>query len=173
MKTGILLIALIVAFATGDTFAQSRGPSETVKSFYTFSSSRSSTFDRRHVEARKRWYTSELYRLFLDQLKKDEAELKAHSTDKPFFGDGLDFQPWHERCQAGGRSYAYSRHVGRAFIEGKVATVEVVFSYPKMCGIKASVYRVKLENDGKRWLIADWVWPEGSSLAADIKANRN
>ena len=171
MKTGILLIAVIVALAAGETLAQSRGPSETVKSFYEFSSSRSSPFDRRHVEARKRWYTSELYQLFLEQLKKDEAELKAHPTDKPFFGDGLDFQPWHEQCQAGGRSYAFSRHVGRATVERKVATVEVIFSYPKMCGIKASIYRVKLENDGRRWLIADWVWPEGSSLAADMKTN--
>jgi hypothetical protein len=173
MKTGIFLIAVIVTFAAGDTFAQSRGPSETVKSFYQFSSSRSSTFDRRHVEARKRWYTPELYQLFLEQLKKDEVELKANPTDKPFFGDGLDFQPWHEQCQAGGRSYAFSRHVGLAMVEGKVATVEVVFSYPKMCGIKASVYRVKLENNGRRWLISDWVWSEGSSLAADMKANQD
>ena len=170
MKTGILLIAVIVTFAADDTFAQSRRPSETVKSFYEFSSSRSSTFDRRHVEARKRWYTSELYQLFLEQLKKDEAELKVHPTDKPFFGDGLDFQPLHELCHVGGKSYAYRRSVGRTVVEKSVAYVDVTFFYPRACNIPPEVWRVKLQRAQGRWLITDWIYPDKSSLVGDMKA---
>ena len=112
MKEAILFVAIMVALLAVPAYAQSRGPADTVKAFYRFSSSHSNVFDRRHIELRKNWYTKELYQLLLDQLQKDEANLRAHPTDKPFFGDGLDFEPLHELCYAGGKSYPYARCVG-------------------------------------------------------------
>lgn len=171
MTTKLLLIAVTITFVSAGTLAQNRGPSETVKSFYRFSSAHSNLFNRRHVESRKSWYTNELYHLFLEQLKKDEANLKAHPTDKPFFGDGLDFEPLHELCNAGGKSYSYTRRVGRAKVKGQSAFVDVTFSYPSACTEPAIVWQVELKRLGGKWLIADWIWPEGSSLTADMKAN--
>lgn len=171
MKEEILFVAIMVALIAVPAYSQNRGPADTVKAFYRFSSARSNVFDRRHIESRKSWYTNELYQLFLDQLKKDEANLRAHPTDKPFFGDGLDFEPLHELCNAGGKSYPYSRRVGRSQMKGESAYVEVTFSYPTACTEPAIVWRVELKRVGGKWLIADWIWPEGSSLAADMKAN--
>ena len=171
MTKKVLLIAVIFTLASASSLAQSRGPSETVKSFYRFSSAHSGLFNRRHIESRKSWYTNELYQLFLEQLKKDEANLKAHPTDKPFFGDGLDFEPLHELCYAGGKSYSYSRRVGRSQMKGESAYVDVTFSYPTACTEPAVVWQVELKRVGGKWLIADWIWPEGSSLAADMKAS--
>lgn len=172
MTTKVLLIAIIFTLSSASTLAQSRGPSETVKSFYRFSSAHSGLFNRRHIELRKSWYTNELYQLFVEQLKKDEANLKAHPTDKPFFGDGLDFEPLHEPCNAGGKSYPYTRRVGSAELKDQSAFVEVTFSYPSQCTEPAIVWRVELKRVGRKWLIADWIWPEGSSLATDMKANQ-
>ena len=171
MKTEILFVAIIVAIGVVPAYAQSRGPSKTVASFYEFSNARSNLFNRRHIESRKGWYTNELFQLFLEQLKKDELNLRAHPTDKPFFGDGLDFEPLHELCNAGGKSYPFSRKLGRTVVEKSVAYVDVTFFYSRACKIPADVWRVKLQRVGGRWFIADWIWPEGSSLAADMKAN--
>ncbi len=171
IKEEILFVAIMVALLAIPAYSQRRGPAATVKAFYRFSSARSNIFDRRHIELRKGWYTNELYHLFLDQLKKDEAHLRAHPTDKPYFGDGLDFEPLHELCNAGGKSYPYSRKVGRPVVEKSVAYIDVTFFYPRACKIPADVWRVKLQRVGSRWFIADWIWPEGSSLAADMKAN--
>ena len=172
MKAKVLLITVIITFASASSLAQSRGPSDTVKSFYRFSSARSNLFDRRHVESRKSWYTNELYQLFLEQLKKDEANLKANPTDKPFFGDGLDFEPLHETCNAGGKSHPYTRRVGKAVVESSIAYVDVIFSYPSACKSPAVSWRVKLQRAAGKWLIADWIYPDKSSLVGDMQENR-
>lgn len=171
MTIGLLLIAVIVVSGAMGALAQGRSPYQTVKIFYEFSIARPSVFNRQHIEARKRWYTHDLYRLFLEELQEQEANLKAHPTDKPFFGDGLDFEPLHELCQAGGRSHAYTRRIGKASVEGKSAYVDVTFSYPQACNIPADVWRVKLEKVGGRWLLADWIYSDGSSLVGDMKAS--
>src|SRR4051812_33250648 len=98
MKANIISIAFLILVSSTAVFSQTRGPAETVKAFYKYSNARSDIFDRRHIESRKQWYTPGLYQAFLNQLRKDQAHLKKHPTDKPFFGDGLDFQPLNEAC---------------------------------------------------------------------------
>ena len=126
---------------------QSFGPEDTVKAFYKFSNSRSSIFNRRHIESRRQWYTPALYREFLAQLREDQIHLKTNPTDKPIFGDGLDFRPLDEPCESNGRSYRRYQTISRRVIEKNRAYIDVRFAYPKACtGIEPIYYRVGLSR---------------------------
>src|SRR5262249_26709163 len=99
MRSRILFIAALTAFFSLPSIAQS--PAATVSAFYQFDRSHSQIFNRRNIDARKRWFSKELYNLFLYELKREDAYLKKNPNDKPYFGDGLPFQPLDETCKAG------------------------------------------------------------------------
>ena len=172
MKLLLTLIAFLMLSPAAA--AQSLGPAETVQAFYKYSNARSSTFNKRHIELRKRWYTPELYAEFLKELNDEAVQLKANPTDKPFFGDGLDFRPLDEPCVEGERLYKRILSIGRSEINRSVATVEVKFAYPKACTIdtESISYKVNLKKIGGRWLIADWTYPDGSTLMTDMRENK-
>ena len=163
-----LSLVLILLFAT-TALSQSAGPAQTVRAFYSFSNARSSVFNRKHIESRKRWYTPELYRLFLEALRKENAFLKQHPDEKPFFGDGLDFRPLQEPCQANGKTYDRSQSITRTELKNSRAYVDVKFAYPKACTEEAIVYRVKLKKLSQSWLIDDWAYSDGTTLSRDLK----
>jgi hypothetical protein len=161
---------LILLFATA-ALSQAAGPAETVRAFYRFSNARSSVFSRRHIESRKRWYTPELYRLFIEALRKENAFLKQHPDEKPFFGDGLDFRPLQEPCHANGKAYDRSQSITRTDAKHNQAYVDVNFAYPKACTEEPIVYRVQLKRLSGRWLIDDWIYSDGTTLTRDMKEN--
>jgi hypothetical protein len=170
----ICVASLFLLFANAGTLkAQTRTPAETVHDFYKFSDSRSAIFDRRHIELRKRWYTPALYRAFLDQLREDAVYLKQHPTDKPFFGDGLDFRPLDEPCEVNGRSYRRARTISPLSIQKNRAVVAVRFAYPAACTtvFERIVYRVHLVKFGNNWLIDDLAYPGGSTLRSDMRGH--
>lgn len=162
---------LILLFATA-ALSQAAGPAQTVRAFYTFSNARSSVFNRKHIESRKRWYTPELYRLFLEALRKENAFLKQHPDEKPFFGDGLDFRPLQEPCHANSKAYDRSQSITRTDVKNNRAYVDVKFAYPKACTEEPIVYRVQLKKLSGRWLIDDWTYSDGTTLTGDMKQNQ-
>lgn len=168
LKTAIIS-ALILIFGS-TAFAQAApDPEETVRAFYKYSNARSSTFNRRHIESRKQWYTPALYNAFWTQLRKDQAYLKKNPTDKPFFGDGLDFMPLDEPCDANGKSYRRSWSISRRDIRKTRAYIDVKFAYPKACNLESEYYRVNLQKIGGKWLISDWTYSDGSTLTGDMR----
>jgi hypothetical protein len=150
-------------------FAQASGPAETVAAFYKYSNARSSTFNNRHIQSRKQWYTPALYNLFLLELKKEKAMLKAHPGDKPFFGDGLTFRPDDELCEANGKSYERTQSIGRVSTGKTRSYVEVKFAYPKECNIEPISYRVNLQKINGKWLISDWTYSSGRTLTREMR----
>ena len=167
----IFLSTFFVAFAAAIAVGQVATPDGAVRAFYAYSNARSSTFNRRHVELRKKWYTPELYAAFVKQLEEDQAYLKAHPTDKPFFGDGLDFRPLDEPCNVGDRSYKRIQSISRTQVIRSRGEVDVTFAYPGACttGGDPIIYTVLLQKVGKQWLIGDWKYPEGSTLLGEMR----
>lgn len=168
------VLVTIIAFASVVALTQTTAPDATVRAFYAYSNSRSSTFNRRHIELRKKWYTQALYREFLQELQDEKAQLKDNPTDKPFFGDGLHFSPLREACEANGRHYQRFHTIGRASVKNNRAGVAVRFRYPKACtsDTETITYQVRLERVGGKWLIADWIYPDGSTLLHAMRQHK-
>jgi hypothetical protein len=166
-----VVLILIASFAA---FAQSSTPDAAVRAFYAYSNARSSTFNRRHIELRKKWYTPALYAAFLKQLAEDEKYIKAHPDDKPFFGDGLDFRPLDEPCEVGDRSYKRVQSVSGTQMTGSRAEVEVKFAYPSVCTqpFQPIFYKVNLQKVGRTWLINDWTYEDGKTLVGEMKSHK-
>ena len=159
---------MIAAFAAG-VFAQTNTPAAAVTSFYKFSRSQSQDFNSRGIESRKRWFSTPLYKLFLNELQREKEFLKKNPTDMPFFGNGVPFQPIDETCEAGKRSYRYTYSVGKGEVNGDSATVPVSFTYPAQCKIPPTIYKVVLVKAKTGWLIDDMIYPNGPTLVADLK----
>lgn len=165
-------IVILIFISAATVFSQASGPAETVKAFYKYSNARSSTFNKRHIESRKEWYTPTLYKAFLAHLRDQQAYLKKNPTDKPFFGDGLDFRPLDEPCEANGRSYSRTQSIGRVSTGKTRSYVDVKFAYPKACNIDPVVYRVNLRKMSGKWLISDWTYPSGMTLTREMRENK-
>lgn len=156
-------------------FAQTKSVKQqafkTVSEFYKFHRGRSDIFNRRDIDARKKWFSPELYRLFLYELKREKEFLKANPTDKPAFGEGLTFQPWDE-CVSGGKSYRNRYKIGKTSVEKNKAVVKVSFYYPQKCenGGLISTRTVELIRLKNRWLINDFVFPSRGAGRFDAYA---
>ena len=172
MRARTALVAIIVLISAGSAFSQTVGPAQTVRAFYEFSEARSPVFNRKHIELRRRWYTPELYRLFLEELRKEQVFLKQHPNEKTFFGDGLDFRPLDEPCAANGKEYRRSRSTSRTQAGKNRAYVDVKFAYPDICTEAPIVYRVNLKKVRGRWLIDDWTYSSGKTLTQEMKENK-
>jgi hypothetical protein len=169
MKTKIIFIlGILVLFSTG-VFAQTDQASAAVQSFYKFHRSRSDVFDTRQVALRKPWFSSDLNGLFQYELKREKAFFKKNPNEKPFFGDGFPFQPLDE-CYKAGKSINNLYKVGATALQDQKAVVEVQFYAPKVCGgYLIDSYKVELVKNNGKWLINDWVYPDGQTLIADLK----
>ena len=172
MKIRLGLIAIFVLLCGATALSQTLGPAATVQAFYKFSNARSAVFDRKHIESRKRWYSPDLYQLFLEELRKEEAFLKKHPGEKPFFGDGLSFRPLDEPCQANGRSYQRSQSITRTETGKNRSYVEVKFAYPTPCTEEPIFYRINLRKLRGRWLIDDLTYSNGMTLAREMRENQ-
>ena len=163
----IVLFAAVVCLLAFSAAAQST-PKSAVEAFYKFDGSHSQTFNRRNIEARKRWFTDVLQLQFQNELRRQREYLRQNPTDKPHFGDGLPFRPLDETCRVGRRSFGYSLTVGRTSARGASATVPVTFSYPKSCGLPSTIYSIRLRRVNRLWLINDLEYPDGDTLLADL-----
>jgi hypothetical protein len=168
MKKSGLLVAFLLLVCSTISLAQTGTPESALTTFIKFSRSQPQTFNSKGVEIRKRYFTDSLYKLFLNELKRQNAYLKKNPSDMPFFGDGVPFQPIDETCEAGKRSFHYTYTVGKGSVSGDSATVPVNFVYPKACNIPPIVYMFKMANAKAGWLIDDVDYGDGKTLLADL-----
>ena len=75
-----LIIVIFVAIFAATAFAQTSKPLAVVKSFYAYDATRSQVFSRQAIEARRPWFSKELYDLFIYELRRESAHLKKNPT---------------------------------------------------------------------------------------------
>lgn len=168
MKTQIVLSVIVLFWLAAAVFAQKQSAAEVVQEFYNAYNATDKTFNRAGVNARKKWLTENLYRLFVEELRREEEFLKKNPTDKPHYGDGFPLHPLEE-CAVGKNSYPNIFRVQAADVAADAATVEVKFYKPQQCGGGyLTSYRVKLVKSGSKWLIDDFVFDDGTTLRADL-----
>ena len=156
LRFTLIFIACVVS-AT----AQS-SPRATVDAFYRFDRSHSQIFNRRNIDARKRWFSAELYKLFLYELRREADFVKKHPDEKPFFGDGLPFQPVQEMCEQGRDRTVV---IKQDFVRGTRAAATATFAYPKPCrDADPLVYTIGLTKTRTGWVIDDINFGEDTSL---------
>lgn len=165
----IIVIFALFAAAAGTAMAQNSTPAAAVKAFYSFDAKHSQEFNKVSIDVRKKWLSSELYELFINELKREKEYLKKNPTDKPHFGDGLPFRPLDETCQLGRIKYKYTISYGTETVKGDLANVDVRFKYPKGCNIPDVLYAVNMEREKGRWVISDIrYFPGDTSLVEDL-----
>ena len=168
-RINFFCLAMLFAVCTSISMAQTNTPAAAVAAFYKFDKANSQTFNRKNVDARKKWFSDELYKLFLNELKREAEYLKANPTDKPHFGDGLPFQPLDETCDLNGKSYRRTISYGTVTVKGDAANVDVYFKYPKGCNIPDVLYAVNMDKEKGRWVISDIrYFPGDTSLVEDL-----
>ncbi len=165
-----LIASLIIVLAALTANAQT--PKETVRQFYKYDWTHSQIFNRKSIDARKKWFSPDLYKLFLDELQKEEEFLRSNPTDKPYFGDGVPFSPIEEWFSVEGKSCKLTYKIGNAIVKRSRATVPVTFFYrPVQCN-ETIVYKVLLIKHSGKWLIDDILYNDGDSLANDMKNHK-
>jgi len=163
----LTLVVLALSFgplvpATAQT-VKPRDPSiSAVRSFYTFHLAHNKDFSVRNVQQRKRWISPELYRLLLNELKREAAYSKAHPDEVPDF-DGDPFTDSQE--------YPNSFRVGKADVNGDMAKVPVTLFWSARTsrGHDKRDIVVELTKGGREWLINDIVNNEGSRLRDELQ----
>ncbi len=166
----VLLITLFAALAA-TAAAQRATPVAAAKSFYAYDRAHSQTFNRRNVNARKTWFSDELYSLFRNELRREDAYLKKNSTNKPYFGDGgFGFRPLDENCGTGGKRPGRRLTIKPAFQKGNRAAVTAIFAFPKPCkDPDTTTYTIGLIKGKGGWLIDDVNYGDVRTLKGDLK----
>jgi hypothetical protein len=153
--SGILTAVLFTCLFSIVSHAQAAGPKASITAFYKFDRANSQVFNRRNIDARKRWFSDELYKLFANELAREKAYIATNPTDKPHFGDGLPFQPLDEVCELNGKKYGRVPSYGKETIKGDTGNVDVYFKYPKGCNLPDILYALNMEKQRGRWVISD------------------
>lgn len=165
----IVLSLVITVAASAAAFAQTAGPKAAVTAFYKYDAAHSQAFNRANIDARKRWMSPELYKLFLKELAREKEYLAKNPTDKPHFGDGLPFRPLDETCSFNGREYSRAISYGQVTVKGDLGNVDVYFKYPKGCNIPDVVYAINVSKEKGRWVIDDIRYiADNTSLVEDL-----
>lgn len=178
MKTKTFLVLVILLILSGNLFAQKQSATAFVESFYEFHRARTEGFNAEELEARKKWFTAELYELFQNELKREAEYLKENPTDKPFFGDGFPFAPMEE-CYVEGKEIKNILKVGKTSGKEGKTLVEIKFYYPKACeGNFIHAYKIELVKNERSWLINDLIYlndqtmREEDRLTTDLKREK-
>ena len=167
-KMPIVLMAFAILSVTAA--GQSASPASAVNVFYKYDRSHSQIFNRRNIDARKQWFSPELYSLFQYELKREAEYLKKNPTDKPYFGDGLPFQPYDETCTTSGKTLHKSLVVKPAFQKGNRAAVTATFAFPKPCkDPDTTTYTIGLIKIKGAWVLDDVNYGEDTSLKERLK----
>jgi hypothetical protein len=171
MKTKIFFLSIILVALSANVFAQKQSAAAFVESFYKFHRARSKTFNAIEVYARRRWFTPELNRLFLNELKREKEFSKQNPDDKPHFGDGFPFAPIEE-CYKNGKYINNVLKLGAVTTRGNKTVIEARFYYPKACSAAGELSRtekIELVKSKGVWLIGDLIYSDGSRLTEDLK----
>lgn len=162
------ILLLFLAF-TSVSSAQKSGPKAAIQSFYVYDGSHSQNFTRKNIDARKKWFSAELYKLFNEEIKREREYLAKNPSDKPHFGDGLPFRPLDEPCEIKSKNYLRRISYGQVTVKGDAGNVDVHFKYPKACNLPDILYAVNMEKEKGRWVISDIrYFPGDTSLVEDL-----
>ena len=168
MKSKTILFLAVTLFVCSLSVNAQNSPRAAVEAFYGYDRSHSQTFNRRNIDARKRWFSAELYNLFLNELNREAAYLKKNPSDKPHFGDGLPFQPLPESCD--GKTTAKQRlTVKQEFVRGNRAAVTVMFTDPKPCPSHSDVITIGLTRTRSGWVIDDMNYGTDQTLKQELR----
>ena len=164
------IVVFVAVFAAG-AVAQTSRPLAVVKSFYAYDGAHSQIFSRQAIEARRPWFSKELYDLFIYELKRESVYLKKNPTEKPYFGDGLPFRPIDETCKVGRQNLHKS-------ISFRIQRPETANSPPSRLFLRFLLlvririrrsYKINLVNERAGWLIDDVVYEDSHGLKQDLK----
>ena len=168
-RGGGLLPAAAVILTIGalwPTGARAANPQDAavraVRSFYTFHLARNKDFTASNVRLRRRFLTADLYKLLLDELKREAARSKAQPDEAPYFeGDPL----------TDSQEYPDSFRIGKAEVSGDrvKVTVTMLWSDKTSRGRDQRDIVVEVAKTGASWLINDIISSQGSSLQAELK----
>ncbi|MFY9608682.1 MAG: DUF3828 domain-containing protein [Blastocatellia bacterium] len=168
--TNIILLVgttLVLSLAVGfSAFGYGSSPREaalsTARSFYRFHLAHNKDFTARNVQQRKRWLTPELYKLLIEELKREAEESKSNPDEAPYF-EGDPFTASQE--------YPDSFRVGKVDLEGELTkvTVTLLWSARTSRGRDKRDIVVEMKSAGGRWLIADIINNDGTRLLDDLK----
>ena len=146
--------------------AQTTGPQDAavraVRSFYTFHLARNKDFTASNVRLRRRFLTTELYKLLLDELKREAERSKTNPDEAPYFeGDPL----------TNSQEYPDSFRVGKAEMSGDrvKVTVTMLWSARTSRGRDQRDIVVEMARSGASWLINDIIDNAGSKLQDELK----
>ena len=143
-RTTVAIILMLAAAIAVPAQANLGGPKAAVAAFYRFDTANSQVFNRKNINARKRWFAAELYKLLINELAREKEFLKANPNDKPHYGDGLPFRPLDEVCELNGKKYRRTITYGQVTVKGDLANVDVHFKYPKACNIPDILYAINM-----------------------------
>ena len=165
----ITFAAILITIFAASSFAQNSTPAESVRSFYEFNRKHDRSFTRTALEARKQWFSEDLYKLLLSELKRETLYLKKNPTDKPYF-EGLPFDPIDETCAAGSRQLRKQVMIRPDAQDDSVATVRAIFAFPSPCKEPdTTIYTIEVVRAPAGWVIDNVVYEDGSTLVAALK----
>jgi hypothetical protein len=147
----VALLASLILFASPSRQAHAqpaspaaRAAARAAESFYRFHFARDRGFTRANVVQRRRFLSPELYRLLLNELRREAAFRKARPDEVPFM-TGDPFTDSQENPEI----FA----VDVAEVSGNKASVQVTFSWRDV--EQGHALEVELLRAGGRWLIHD------------------
>ncbi len=162
----MITIFFVSTFAFSQTSADAKS---TVEKFYKFYRTRNGVVSTHELNLIKPWFTTDLTKLFQNEIKREAEYLKKHSDDKPHFGDGFPFNPYEE-CVTENKIILNTIEIGEIKLDANKAMVEVKFSTPKECGEgEIDIYKIELLKNKNRWLINDWIYSDETKLTDDLK----
>jgi hypothetical protein len=165
----IFIFSLATLFLLNISLFAQTNAKATVEKFYQFHNSRNGVLSLHELKLHKRFFTNDLYKLFLNELKREDEFIRKNHTDKPHFGDGLPFKPFEE-CVVDEKLYPNTYEVNENSVNANVAKVEVKFYQPKQCdGTLIDTYIIELTKSRNTWLINDWIFPDDTKLTDDLQ----
>lgn len=169
-KLTITSAALFIAIFAASSFAQNGTPVQAVRSFYAFHRKYDSGFSRASVDARRKWFSEDLYKLFLNELVREKAFLREHPNEKPYLAEGLPFEPWDETCSVGSRQF-HKRLAFKPEAEDRsIATVHAIFAFPTPCkDPNTIVYTIQVVRVAAGWVIDNVIYDDAINLVPDLK----
>ncbi|HLL76204.1 MAG TPA: DUF3828 domain-containing protein [Pyrinomonadaceae bacterium] len=153
LRTALLaaLLAAPVPFAPPASHARAQptnraatAAARAAESFYRYHFARDRGFLRANIVQRRRWLSPELYRLMMNEFRREAAFRKARPDEVPFM-TGDPFTDAQE--------YPDTFTVGVAVVSGNTASVPVTFGWRDV--EHKQTLQIELLKQGGRWLIHD------------------
>ena len=138
---------------------------DVVQSFYRFHLGRDMGFSSRNIRQRSQWFHPSFYELLRYELRRADVFARSHPDVVPH----IDGDPFTES-----QEYPNSFKVESPIIKQNQADVKVKLLWLDTNGksLDERIMVVKLEKVNGRWLINDFLDPDGKSLRADLSRKK-